>query len=514
MKIPVYNEQIEKRPANPLSVPSLPTPPEIAFGTGVTQEQRRTGQIVSGLGDMLGKHVIEKQRQEQTNQIIQADTRAKEDLQKVLYDPTPDEKGIPKGVLNRNLSQAKGSTVDFDTKFRELRESHISQFTNPVQIEKFNQLMDQTYLNYRDNVIGHEAGQLKQNDRNILESNLSQRVNEAGSISDPLKLKTEINTGNAILYSGLKDMGTDDDTISLKMNEYTKDMVLSSLKYPLQTNPNQAQYIYSGIKDTIPMGIRADIEKEIEVSTRRFIEMQKYLREQQYDSAMRQSLLDMMDGRLSLSEAQRLYRKDILKQSDYDLIERKMVSPDYELLRTLKFSDPSTFNAIRESQIDKSKTPGELLREIAAGLADKKIVSDDAKYLIERTKELPSDPIDNIILSEANNIRDFGNRYFRNEFLGFEIGESKKEQETEKLISDFYKKVDGEKATPERVNEISKELISGFVKKRYPELSRVEDMPHVVIDVNGKIQKLINPNQKTKLKPKYRLMKVDDKAAQ
>lgn len=514
MKIPVYNEQIEKKPASPLSIPSLPTPPEGAFGTGVEQAKRQTGQIVGNLADILGRHVIEKQRQEQNNQIIQADTKAKEDLQKVLYDPTPDENGIPKGVLNRNLIQAKGATVDFDTKFRELRESHMSQFTNPVQIEKFNQLMDQTYLNYRDNVIGHEAKQLKENDKNILDSNLTQRVSDAGSISDPLKLKTEINTGNAILYSGLKDMGIDDNTINLKMNEYTKDMVLSSLKYPLQTDPNKAQYIYSGIKDSIPMGIRADIEKEIDVSTRRFLEMQKYLREQQYDASMREAMLNMMDGKLSLSEAQRLYRKDVIKESDYNLLERKMVSPDYELLRTLKFSEPATFNSIRESQIDKSKSPGEILRDIAAGLADKKIVSDDAKYLIERTKELPSDPIDNIVLSEANNIRDFGNRYFKNEFLGFEISKDKKEQDVENLVSEFYKKVDKEKATPERVNEIGKELINGFVKKRYPELNRAEDIPHVVVDVNGKVHRLINPNQKTKMKPKYRLMKIDDKVPQ
>lgn len=515
MKIPVYNDQIEKKSASPLSVPELSTPPQGAFGGGVAQEQGRLGKVISGLGDELGRHVFEKQRQDQTNQIIAADTAAKQDLQNVLYDPTPDDNGIPKGILARKLSQANGATIDFDTKFKELRESHMSQFTNPVQIEKFNQLMDQTYSNYRDNVIGHEAKQINDNNKNILDSNLTQRVSDAGSIQDPLKLKTEINTGNAILYSSLKDLGLDDNSISLKMDDYTKDMVLSSLKYPLQTDPNKAQYIYSGIKDTIPMGIRSDIEREIDVSTRHFLEMQKFQREQQYDASMREAMLNMMDGKLSLSEAQRLYRKDIIKESDYNLLERKMVSPDYELLRTFRYSDAPTFNAIRESQIDKSKTPGEILRDIAGGVADKKIVSDDAKYLIERTKDLPSDPIDNVVLSEASNIRDFGNRYFKNEFLGFEVNKDKKDNDIENLVSEFYKKVDKEKADPARINEIGKELISGFSKKRFPELNRFEDVPDVVVQVNSKVQQLLNPNKnrQSKIKPKYRLIKNDDKGS-
>lgn len=510
IKIPLYEPQVDAKQGKALDVPDITAPPPSAFGTDLARAQAQTGEIVQQIGQKFSEHAIAKMQEDANAQVFEADTQFRQELQKSLLDS---ETGVdaqgnerPNGVLVRKLGQAKGATVDFDRQFSDLKKSYVSRFQNEYQQRSISQQLDQTYLSARDSVIRHEVSEDRDNKRNILEGNLTQRVTDAGLITNPKTLMNAIKEGQYAAFSGMKGMGVDDQTIAVASNKFAGDMAKSALMPLLQSNPTAAQGFFNQFKDNLSPDQQTEIQKFILVAQRQYEELIKYQKEQVYDANMRTAMLDMFDGKLTLSESQRRYRADVLKESDYNLLERKMVSPDYELLRRLKFSDAETFNDIRQAQLSQDRSPGEIDRMIAAGNVGKKITNEDAKFLTGINKERPLDPRDQQIESQANSVRDFGQRYFTENFFQRVMKKDEKKKNVEKMVSDFYKQIDKESAPPERVDEIAKEVIGREVKKNHPEISRLEDIPHIIIDINGRVHRLLNPEQKTKLKPRYKIV--------
>lgn len=243
----------------------------------------------------------------------------------------------------------------------------------------------------------------------------------------------------------------------------------------------------------------------IDATEKRMQEQAAAQKELDYDNTMRQSTLLLMKNQMPLSEAQRLYREDKLKLSDYNFIEGKLLSKDYDYKKTILESDPEAFNEIRQAQLDGSKTPGEISRMIMIASNDQKIKDKDGEYLLNITQNMPPDPKDQHINSQVNNVREFGNRYFSEGLIAKVFKKDEKPKRVEGLVNEFLRRVDAQEADGEKIDEIANQVMGEFVKKDYPEVSRLEDLPHVIVDVNGKIQRLLNPEQKTKLKARYKI---------
>jgi len=521
IKVPIYENQVQPQQAPGLSIPAPASPPPSAFGTELAARVEQTGNVVSGLGATLAEHAIERSRQAQQAQLIDTDTKFRQDLQNTMFSTDPDDNGVPKGVFNRQLGQAAGATQDFDKQYGELRQKYMSQLTNPIQQNEMARLMDENYTHHRQLVIHHEATQSRENEKNIVDGNLSQMVNDAGNLADPAAFMKQVQLGHDRQFANMKENGYDDGSIATATDKFSSDMAKSAITPLIGPSPAVAMDYLEKISPVLTPGTKASLAKMIDVGSRQAAELEKFQKEQTYDANMRTAMLNMFDGKLTLSEAERLYRNDTLKKSDYDILEGKLVKPDYQILREMEVSDPSTFNEVRQAQLEGTKSPGELSRMIAQGNVDGKITSDDAKYLDKMSKGVPPAPRDQLVASQAKALEDFGNRYFAEhvgDYLPVNVpGVSsiavKKEQsakDVQGLMADFYRRVDKEQADGERVGQIANEVMGTYVKKRYPEMNRLTDIPHVVVGIDGKIQRLLNPDQKTKLKGQYKVQRSTD----
>lgn len=264
------------------------------------------------------------------------------------------------------------------------------------------------------------------------------------------------------------------------------------------------------------VGSKIDSEY-IKTKSKAVIEQAKYEQEKAYDENYRTAMLDLFDRRMTLSELQRRYRAGAIKESDYNTLESKLVKAEYTEAFKEGFSDPRTFNEIRSAQLSGSKTKREILDMINKATSSGKLATggkagDDATYLTNLTNDTPASPRDQRIDSQANTVRDFGVRYAGKPSLLEYItqkdaaqGEARKAHKAEALVNEFLRRVDDQKADGDRVGEIANEVMREFIKKDHPEVGRMEDLPHVIVDVNGKVQRLLNPDQKTKQKPSYKI---------
>lgn len=271
------------------------------------------------------------------------------------------------------------------------------------------------------------------------------------------------------------------------------------------------------------IGGKADAEY-IKAKSKAIIQQAKFEQEKAYDENARQTMLDMFDRKITLSELQRRYRAGIINEADYSKFESKMVKPEYLEAFKENYSDPVVFNEIRQAQLSGTKSKRELLDMINDATDNGKLstggkTGDDAKYLTSMVKDTPPTPREQRIDSQANNLRSFGQRYAKASFLDYAQKndpkkiENRKVQRAEAIVNEFLKRVDDQKADGERVDEIAKEVISEYVKKDHPEIARLEDMPHIIVDVDGKVSRLMNADQKTKQKPRYKIVPMPAPAA-
>jgi hypothetical protein len=109
MKIPIYEKQTS-RITPEVSTPQLLRPPAAAFGTETaeaTQNLGETGQKIAGL---MVQRAQERQKELMVADTLNRDTAAGQILQDLQFSDELDDKGRPKGLLNRRLEQSQGIT--------------------------------------------------------------------------------------------------------------------------------------------------------------------------------------------------------------------------------------------------------------------------------------------------------------------------------------------------------------------------------------------------------------------
>jgi len=463
--------------------PNVPASPE-AFSA--------SGRLISDIGSALGtvaEHFTAAQEIQQKNE---ASNLAQQKLQQIRLEAAGDPD--PK------------NTENYIKRIEEVRNESSQGFTlknakNSFDTE-FNTMANSTHFElmkgYREKVI----------------KDLLSKADQAISIEKTNFIHGDDITAPIAFQGAITKIDELEATGAMTPTDATNQRQKIEKEFPLAKAQNDAYSNPQGFLDAEESGAYKTVEpKQLEglrTSAERILNKQtienERLRKIEYEVGMRQSMLDMFDGKLTLSEAQRRYRDDVIKESDYNVLERKMVTPDYELLRKLRFSDPQTFNDIRHDQLDNSKSPGEIDRMIASGNADGKITNEDAKYLVQVNKGLPPDPRDQKIAAQAASVKDFGERYFKQNFFDEMFNKEKKVKDVDAMVTEFYKRIDKEQAQGDRIDQVAHEVIADNVKKKHPEISRLEDIPHIIVEINGRVQRLLNPDQKTKLKAKYKIV--------
>lgn len=364
---------------------------------------------------------------------------------------------------------------------------------------------------FRQTLNAHVSAQMDKHDANSFEALVKNETQRAAtSYGNEHALVSAFQNIDTFAKIRAQKLGLDDDqtkdflrTIRSNFHE----TVLSQMV----NDPNfhkQAENYFEANKDDMDTDSKDRVHQFLDVVPKQQKAVTKAAQDAYYKTNMHQAMTDMFDGKLSLTEAQRRFRDGELNKSDYNLLEGKLMKPGAMVTRSFEQSDPGTFNEVRTAQLTGSADPGEVQRMIAKGAADKKITPDDGKYLLAVNSEKPPTPRDSYIEAQAQTLRDFGNKYFSHtNFLGIQTNKDETNQETEKLVSDFYSAVDNSKAQQgKQIDNIRDHLKQMAMQKRFPGLGGLDKAPDVVIDVKGKVTRVLNPGQRSGLKAKYRIV--------
>jgi len=277
LKVPQYQEQVRTEVPQ-ISAPRQPSVdfPNVipaAFGADIGKATESLGKVGGQIAEHLKRVIID----EQDKEILRRETAYRKDVQDRLFNNETETKTIDgqeiertKGLLLRQLGQAKGATQDFDEIYStQLRNQYLGGLSE-YQISKLSPAMDSYYLSSRNNVITHEANQLDEDFKQATDSNIEQSILDASTIRDGESLNKAIdeNIEKATPYYSKFD----EVSLKLKNEEIASTTVKSSVISTLESTGNLeiAQSLLDSAKDKISTesyrSIQEDIKKILKVN--------------------------------------------------------------------------------------------------------------------------------------------------------------------------------------------------------------------------------------------------------
>lgn len=499
---------------NPEPIPGVRLQPQadattFGGGPGLAQEGQQIQKIGETVGDIGALDLIRAQKiaqfeQQKANETAVQEATAK--LSAVHTDLlTNPQSGMP---AYQGKNALAGQTTLWD-QYQKSANDISQSLHGPLQQEAFNRIAVEKGDNFLQQTHAHVTQQLEKHDANTFEALVGNTAQESAKTYGNAKaLAFNNDLINQATTARAARLGLDDNETE-KLMRQVKTNYHETVLGEMVNDPNamkQAKQYFSQYQSEMDTDSRDRVRNLFDTVPKQQDAAAKANEAQFYKANMRQSMLDMFDGKLTLSEAQRRFRENQLDKSDYDTLASKLSKPDAYIQDPLTASNPATFNAIRQAQLTGSKDPGEIQRMIMQGSASKDIGMEDGKYLLSLEKNQPPTPRDREIESSANTLRDFGNRYFaETNIFGGSKNKEKTSQEAEQLVTDFYNQADKTKAQGEDLTKLRDQILKTYAAKRYPGIGNLDKMPDVVIDVNGKVNRLLSPDQHSGLKPRYKI---------
>lgn len=492
--------QVEPQTVNPPRLQPLADETTFGGGPGLAAEGEQIQKTAQSSNELAEFGKLEKIRNDQV--AVQAATAQLD----AIHNNLSNDEGY-------GLPAYKGANAmaghDYVMSEYKKQANDIAKNLQPDQQGAFNKFAINGAKVLNDHAMGYVRAQMEQHDTNTFQAALQNKIQLASNnYGNPDALDTFKNQIDLMANARAKRLGLDpEETEDFMRNANTKfhESVLSQMVNDPNFMPQAKQY-FKDNKGEMDVESQDRIRTQIDSIPKQQKAEAKAAQTEFYKDNMKQAMLDMFDGKMTLSEAQRRFRDGQLDKADYDTLQSRMEKPDANVMRSFEQSNPKTFNEIRQAQLDGSKDPGEIQRMIARGAASKDITPNDGKYLMGLSSEKPPTSRDRDIDSHAKSVRDFGDRYFaETNFLGIQTDAAKKKtsQESEALVNDFYNRVDKTRVQGDDIADVRDQVIKTAATKRYPGLGKLEKMPDVVIDVKGKVTRLLNPDQHSGLKPKY-----------
>lgn len=267
MKIPILQEQVDVKPApfQPLQLPQ----PAAQAPTQAAQAGERLGQTVQGAGEHIARALIDLQERKDKQQTIEVHTQFLRDQQTLLRDQQTDDKGRPRGLLNRQLGQADGSAVEYDQAYEGMRKKYLDSVAGPQQKAELSALMDQHHLTAREQVISHEIVQGREAFRGALEADLQLVVDNAPALVSPKQIADQLDLKNPLSAAhrqadGLRRLGVDAKTTELNREAFAAKLVKGSVAAQLEVDPQHAQETFDQVKGHISPASATEIQKLID----------------------------------------------------------------------------------------------------------------------------------------------------------------------------------------------------------------------------------------------------------
>lgn len=298
-RVPTLEPRVQIKTPN-IPAPQIARPPEEAFGAGVAAATGKLGEQVTQLNNVLAKQMIEMEKRESEKNALDIQTQFQTELQNTLTNPEADENGTPKGFLNRQLSQANGSAIQFDQISQKIAQKYAGMPVSPDLQNKMNETLKSHLSVAREQVIRHEASQRDAAAKTSLNTYIEQSISSAAGVVDPIDLAPLVDATQANAGSMMARLGYDKATVELSSKNLAGNMVKSAVAGVLETDPTKAKNILERMKDRIFPLTYAELSKTIEG---------KFIHDQSAAAWNAVSGMRLSDGNIDLASAQRYVDK-------------------------------------------------------------------------------------------------------------------------------------------------------------------------------------------------------------
>lgn len=255
MQVPTYERQVTHRAVRPN--------PE-AFGVGVAQAGQQAAQVTSGIGQLMQKRAIEIQQEKDTQQVLEAETQMRKEINDLLHSQEMDENGRPVGILQRTLANADGATKDFDEKIEQVRQKYSGMFgKSENQTNQFNQLYKNAYDSTLNMVVRHEAAQGRESRKQTVNDNLNQLISDAAA--NPDAIIDIIANGKAKVHVSGSFEGETPESIKYQQQIYAGAATMKAVDVLLQNGDHRkAQEVFDKVKKELPGDVKEKIQTAIQ----------------------------------------------------------------------------------------------------------------------------------------------------------------------------------------------------------------------------------------------------------
>jgi hypothetical protein len=406
MKVPELEESVGLNPTTP-AAPRFSPPPEGAFGGDVAQAEGRLGATLSNVGDKLGDAVMQRQQMMKEAQAFDAYSKYGKDVQDLTRKtdetgaPAMDpETGKPAGLLDRQLADAHGITVEFDQKQAALKKQYLSTLKDPSQQAMFDKMASYHSSALRESIIAHEARQGNEAFAMSQKAALDTIAQGAVTIEDPKALHSAVDAAYAITSKGLARQGVKDPgVVNQAYSQAAASVAEKAINEQLSNGSwKTAQRLLDGVRPEVPPQFAEGMSQKI--SAKAFDDTRESVW-----SVLRQSpTMRMQDGKTFDEEKARALIMDPKQLTLADPITGKpMETPQRE--KVVQFVKSMAGEEAQQQRKQEAAANASFSNAVVAGRAD-------GSMDLTAAHKLAADPRFGFDASGIQGAQDFATRLF------------------------------------------------------------------------------------------------------
>jgi hypothetical protein len=267
MIIPKYENTVAPQSGG-ISISTQVAKPSMSAFTADAQAGQQVAQGISKAAGIMAAHAEEKRKLKDASDLATRKTQFSQEMQNILHDDSDEtiENGDgstttrKKGILNRELWQSEGATVDYDNVVNKKVQQYLSGLSKEQQQTLMPELMSHA-TSIRSTVIQHEAQQGQKDIVNNLSANLKQQAADAvmsvdgndfaKRIDDAAKTQEKI---NAAMY-----IKPGSEAWDMTVNDAKSLVATSTVKALIDSDPAKANALYASVKDRLTPLAQAEL---------------------------------------------------------------------------------------------------------------------------------------------------------------------------------------------------------------------------------------------------------------
>ncbi len=273
-KIPKYDQQVGLDTPN-VPIPSYPSDNGVLNSmNNVAEANRGIAQQVGNIGGMIGD-IAKQKRQEYNNSLVadnynsylkeMDDKSYSNDIEEVTVNGVKQQR--PKGILNRKLGSAAGSSQEIDQYYNtKVRNKYLDNIKDPSSKMKFGIMMDKHYYStYRDAAFRNEAKQVREDYINRAGSAIKSQIDASSVANTPDSLNVALENVSKLSNDYSNIVGLDPDTSTLNRNKNISEALKTSISSALYSDKSgaSARGLLGSVKDKVDSNTYQETEKYI-----------------------------------------------------------------------------------------------------------------------------------------------------------------------------------------------------------------------------------------------------------